>query len=362
MTAPQINNTKPILLLLIPSIGSGGAERVMVHLFNHLSRDKFNIHLGVFHVREKTVDNFRDDLQNFHNLNIPRARNAYIPLLKFLRKLKPDVILSAMPALNHVLSLIRPFIGGNTKYIMRETSIPSIRKHDIPLFLYNFYYRHLAPKYDKIICQGKSMAQDLFVNYQIPREKLTIIHNPIDFQKLLTCEDSVEEFDILLVAGLRKHKGIYRFLDIVRILDDEISVGIIGEGPEKSEIELIIKKFKLYQVRMIGHLSDPIPYMKKAKVVVQTSYYEGFSNVLLESLAVGTPVIAFDVPGGTAEIINHGENGFLVEDGNINEFSTMIERALSWGWDHDKIRSEAYKRYSLDKVIGQYESVIENIL
>lgn len=362
MTAPQINKTKPKLLLLIPSIGSGGAERVMVHLFNHLSRDKFDIHLAVFNVREKTVGNFRDDLQNFHNLNIPRARNAYIPLLKFLRKLKPDVILSAMPALNHILSLIRPFIRGNTKYIMRETSIPSTRKHEIPKFLYNFYYRRLVPKYDMVICQGNAMAQDLITNFQIPIEKLTIIHNPIDFKTTTINQESVESFDVLLVAGLRKHKGIHRLLEAAKILDPEISIGVIGEGPEKSELEHIIQKFDLNQVRMLGFQSNPIPYMKKAKVVVQTSYYEGFSNVLLESLAVGTPVIAFDVSGGTAEIIDHGENGFLVEDGNIDEFSTMIERALSKGWDHDKIRLEAYERYSLDKIIGQYESVIENIL
>jgi len=92
---------------------------------------------------------------------------------------------------------------------------------------------------------------------------------------------------------------------------------------------------------------------------IQGSYVEGFPNALLESCSVGTPVIAFNAPGGTKDIVINGENGFLVE--NENDFSSLLnnlERLKAI--DRNMVKLSVINKFSSEKILSQYEELLNS--
>ncbi len=93
---------------------------------------------------------------------------------------------------------------------------------------------------------------------------------------------------------------------------------------------------------------------------VLSSFTEGFPNALLESCAVGTPVIAYDAPGGTKEIIENGVNGFIVK--NEREFLNKISYLVSTPLDPRTINKSVYKKFSKEVILFKYEQLFLNII
>ena len=82
---------------------------------------------------------------------------------------------------------------------------------------------------------------------------------------------------------------------------------------------------------------------------IQGSFVEGFPNALLESCAAGTPVIAFNVPGGTKEIVEHNINGYLVDDGDDVSFLNYLNSFKEW--NPNVVRDSVYKKFNKEKII-----------
>ena len=101
--------------------------------------------------------------------------------------------------------------------------------------------------------------------------------------------------------------------------------------------------------------------MAHADVLAFTSRYEGFPNVLLESCACGLPIVGFNCPGGVNEIIKDGINGFKVKAGNIKTFAKYLVKSSKMKFNSRKIIDSVKNEYSLEKIIGQYESIIDNL-
>lgn len=98
-------------------------------------------------------------------------------------------------------------------------------------------------------------------------------------------------------------------------------------------------------------------YYSKASVVLLTSLYEGFPNVLVESLTLGTPVVAFDCPNGPNEIIN-SNNGLLVNYKDVNDGVEKLNKALSQEWDYVEI-AKAASIYSEEYIVNIYSDVLK---
>ena len=94
---------------------------------------------------------------------------------------------------------------------------------------------------------------------------------------------------------------------------------------------------------------------------IQGSFVEGFPNALLESCAVGTPVIAYNAPGGTKEIIEDDINGYLVT--SSEEFLQKLEYALiKKDWNPEKIRNSVVKKFSSKEIINKYETIFTELI
>jgi glycosyltransferase involved in cell wall biosynthesis len=94
--------------------------------------------------------------------------------------------------------------------------------------------------------------------------------------------------------------------------------------------------------------------------LIQTSYFEGFPNAVLEALSFGVPCIIFEAPGGHKEMISEGMNGFMIS--NENKAEVVIEKTILHDWDRMEIQSDVLSRFGPKKIIGQYEKLFHQIL
>lgn len=115
------------------------------------------------------------------------------------------------------------------------------------------------------------------------------------------------------------------FAQLSRSIDAELH--ILGEGPLRRDLEKMTVRLGIEErVVFLGFQHNPFVHMKAADVFVLSSLWEGFANVIVEAMAMGTPVIASDCPHGPSEIITHGENGILVEPGDSTALAMEMLR------------------------------------
>ena len=168
------------------------------------------------------------------------------------------------------------------------------------------------------------------------------------------------------IGRLSKEKGILNFIEAINILSDlniNLKYLVIGSGPLKEQIELLSKKNDLNQLEIFDWIKhDEIPnYINKLKIIVVPSYTEGLPNIILESMACGTPVLATPA-GAIPEIIKDGGNGFILQDNSPESIKNDILRVLSTS-DLSKVTKNAHNlvedRFDCDNVVKKWRNLIK---
>jgi len=349
------------IFFVIHELTVGGAEKVVVNVMNNIDRDKYEIHLIIFRNIGELKEELKDDII-IHDLKVDSVKKGAFLLYRLIKNEHPDIVFSGIAHVNLMLAMMIPFLPKGIRYIARETSIVSKRdeKNNFYKILYRFFYNN----FDIIVCQSYYMKNDLEINFHINQEKIVVINNPVNIGKIRELASTNENlfnkkyFNLLAVGGLRPEKGFDLLLQAISELDKRFFLTIIGDGQERKKLEQFAKELKISdRVRFLGFKSNPYPYMAQADLMVLSSRYEGFPNVVLEANACGIPVVAFNCPGGTGEIIKNGINGFLVKCKDINELAKMIKKASVFRWDKDKIIKYIEQRYSLDEIVNKYEKI-----
>jgi glycosyltransferase involved in cell wall biosynthesis len=149
------------------------------------------------------------------------------------------------------------------------------------------------------------------------------------FNRQSSIED--REFEVAFFGTLSRQKGIDRFVIALRDMFREhhqLKVLIVGNGPLKTEVESLAREFPAVETMdWVGWKEVP-KLLNRTKFTVVPSDFEGLPNIVLESLACGTPVIANPV-GGVVDVIADGKNGFLMRDNSPEQIRSAIERALA---------------------------------
>tara|TARA_B100000795_G_scaffold237672_1_gene198423 strand:+ start:534 stop:1613 length:1080 start_codon:yes stop_codon:yes gene_type:complete len=350
---------KKKILFIIPSLKAGGAERVISFLAKNLDQNIFKIKVAVVGFKKDAVYNLDDLDVTFFNQK--RMLNGVIPLFKFIKIYKPEIVFGTIRHVNILLGFYN-LIFKNVRFIVRESSVMSVRhsisnsKQQIPDFLVKFLYNKL----DAIVCQSNDIKNDLIYELGIKDSKLITINNPITQIKQLSISKNeyLGKLRFITIGRLSEEKGYERILiGLSKIKNYIYSYTIIGSGPLESHIKNLALKLNIYEkIKFIPYTSNVLNHLSKSDFFIQGSYVEGFPNAVLESCSVGTPVLAFDCPGGTKEIIEDGINGFLSvteEDfnrtlQNLNKIS-VFKRPI--------VQESVLMKFSHQKIIGEYENL-----
>ena len=359
---------KTKLLFVITSLGTGGAERIVSYLCNYFSGYEDNeVHLLLLRSNGNTYLKSISDKVIISNLNIKgRLRWSVLKIVRGIISIKPDVCFVGLDGLN---ILMAPFVKYlrkrfNIKMIVRETNVLSSMWGNNPLkkIPYKLFYNY----YDKVICQSADMATDLIDNWSIDSNKITIINNPLDSQRIIDLSerpiDNLENISqeyFISVGRLTYQKGYERLINYVGRLTDEkkfpYQLLIIGEGAQRPKLESLIKNLRLEKVvLLLGRKDNPYNYLRNAKGFILGSYFEGFPNVLLEANGLGIPVLSNCCPGGINEIILEKQNGIVADFNTYDSFKQSFIEFCQTPFDKNRIMKLNYMRYDKSIILPKY--------
>ncbi|GAL70763.1 glycosyltransferase [Jejuia pallidilutea] len=348
---------KTKVLFVLPTLTAGGAERVMSFVAQNINNAKFESTLLVTGYKKDAAYAIKGIRVKF--LEKSRVFTAVPSIFFFLLKNKPDYVLSSIGHLNTVMGLMAP-VFKKTTFIIREASVVSqmskIHNQSEHKSIYSTLALKAYKQIDMVVCQSKDMAKDFMDMFNIPEHKITIINNPIT--QSIALKNSTKNNDgvvkFITVGRLSKEKGQLRVLKLLAKLNFNFHYTIIGDGPYKEKINDAIERYNLRDsITQIPFTKDVSKYISESDLFLQGSYVEGFPNTVLESCFVGTPVLAFNVPGGTKEILQHQVNGYLVE--NEEEYLHYLNNRLSL--KPKDIRASVAKKFNEETIIKQYEAL-----
>ena len=361
-----MNKNKEVFFL-INSLGGGGAEGVCVNLANSLCDRGWRVTLVVLHLNNAVRQKDLKEGVYLVVLGKNHARTALIALANFLRHHKPKKILVFNHQLAVLLVLLRVVLLFDFKIIARNINTLSQKKAGET----SFWHKHIVQgltklfygKVDRVIAQSQGMAEDLVCFYGVTESKIKVIYNPVanaikNYHPTL----QPEKKDYLLCVGRLEeqksfHYAISAFAAIAPYYPN-LRLKIVGKGSLESKLKEQAHTLGVAdRVDFEGYQTDMIPYYLNAKATLLTSLYEGFPNVLVESIALGTPLVAFDCQSGPSEIVVVGVNGYLVKNKNIEHLKECMKTTLSHVWNVDSI-VETSKRFSRVEILDKYEKVL----
>lgn len=363
------------VLFFTSRLGGGGAEKHMVRVANRLPRDTFEPVVAARNGRGEYLD-ILDDGISVHDLEAPSMYRAVLPLTRLLRDLCPAIVCSFMDRANCAASLATSLAGGDPRLVLSVQDSPSVRLADPESVNERVLLRGVKwfyPKADAVVAISSGVREDLLGLIPEVQARSVVIPNAgVDpTNRVDRLGESIERPDdrIVLVAcgRLTRHKGFDILLEsmprVLKNLDAEL--WILGEGPREGELKQQASSLEIEEaVHFLGWKSNPLPYMNAADIFVLSSRWEAFGNVVVEAMAVGTPVVATRTHG-PQDIIRPPDEGILVEPGNPRE---LAEGILHLGEDADlrdsiskasKKRSQAFKP---EAVAEAYRKVFRRVL
>lgn len=351
------------ILFVLPSLETGGAERVIVNLINYIGCEYYSVHLALFSKTGSYLSLLPSGIV-LHDLKTVRTIKSIYPLLRLIWNERPDVVFATHGHVNIILLAIRRLLPTNTKLIVREANSASVAIQNysysqIWVWLYKKYY----PCADLIICQSEYMLKDLAENFAVPKNRLIKIYNPVDTEYIRNKTSHVKFSPyisrgngphLLCVGRLTHQKGIdvlIKMIPIWREQHPDIQLWIIGDGEKKQSFEELAKSLGISEsVHFLGYQENPYIWMKYADLYILPSRWEGLPNALLEALACNSPIMVLNHPGGTEEIL---------EKCNLTRF---LYEKLPAILPTDSINTNLPSEFEAGIVNEKYSSAIRSVL
>ena len=369
---PPLDKVRRITLFMT-GLAGGGAELVMLTLAEAFADRGYGVDLVVTNAQGPLAADVPEAVR-LVDLGAWRIIASLPALVRYFRREKPAVMLSAMAPANCLAVWALQLSGAGTRLILSEHNHLSVaskggssrRAKLLPRLM-----RRAYPKADGIVAVSGGVADDLATTLGLPRESIQVIYNPVVTPRML--EMSREPLDdewfgadqppvILSVGRLTAQKDygtLLRAFAAVR-KTQPTRLMILGEGEERQALEQLAEELGIQEdIALPGFVRNPYRYMRAAAVFVLSSRWEGFGNVLAEAMACGTPVVSTDCPSGPSEILENGRWGALVPIADADVLNQTIVRAMDGqiAATEDE-RGKHVQVFSDEVVVDQYLNIL----
>ncbi len=356
------------LLVIAASLGGGGAERFLTLLLRNLDRRRFELHLALVDASGPHLSSIPPDVA-VHDLGVRRVRYSLPAVMRTVRRLRPATVLSTLGYLNVAVIASRFFWSAGTRLWVREANIPSASlgsggKNRLLRRVYPWLY----PRADGIVCVTEAIRRELAEDFCIPVSRLRVIANPVEVDVLRSLAgQGGSPFEgggpqVIAAGRLTRQKGFDLLLRAISpIMRDrpDVRLTILGTGPEASSLQALAEGLGVSgSVSMPGFVDNPFRYFRAADMFVLSSRWEGMPNVVLEALACGTPVVAFDCAGGgVREIAEETEKVEVVPREDVPALTEAIASHLGRKVGNGKPLLP--DKFHIRRVVKQYEDILE---
>jgi glycosyltransferase involved in cell wall biosynthesis len=361
------------IALFTGSFGGGGIERVVANLSRSLIARGFEVDLLLNQVQESHL-RFADIPPEVRivDLKSPNSLFKCFPTLRrYLVQEGPEVLFSTSAHLS-LMALWARALGQKrkTKIVISEHNMlsmaaasPALKWRMVPPLAKGFYGWA-----DGIVAVSQGVGEDLAHLTGLPSDRIHVIYNPIITPDIF--DKAKEPLDhpwfalgqppVILGAGrLEAHKDfptlIRAFALVRKVMPARLM--IIGWGPDRPQLEALVQELGLTEdIEFPGYQKNPYQYMVRSAVFALSSITEGLGNVLVEAMALGTPVVSTDCRSGPSEILDHGRYGLLVPVSNEQALAHAIVETLTGKVKQDS-RSDWLEQFTLDAATQKYLSV-----
>lgn len=353
---------------VISSLESGGAERILSWIANQMAEIGFQVTIITLFGKDSSIFYELDSRINCKQLNIAGDSSHHFNgllnnikrcciLRRVIKESRPDTVISFMDRTN--ICVLLALIGCNIPVIVSEHTNPDYLQGRMWHLLRRISY----PLAHCVVVLTQRTKEKLY----FVQTKIRIIPNPV---LVISDDRQISPLDIpkpiifamgRLVQLKRFDLLLYAFADAHKVYPDW-SLMILGEGPERANLESIVVEFGLGgAVKLPGHFKNPECILRHGDLFVLSSQYEGFPNALCEAMACGLAVIATDCPTGPREIIREGIDGLLVPNGDLKALIDAMLKLMS----NDGLRKhyasnapEVCERFSPERIFKLWEEII----
>ncbi|GAA5337061.1 glycosyltransferase [Thermus antranikianii] len=367
------------IALFLPSLEGGGAERVSLLLAQGLKERGAQVDLVLARAQGPYLAGVPSGVRVV-DLKAPRVLFSLPPLIAYLRREKPQALFSALTHANLIALWAKGLARVPTRvFVAEHVPLRASQSGGMPLrgrvahALLGWVY----PKAHGVVAVSQGLAEELVEAFRVPRDKVRVIYNPVVSPELFQkAEEDLRHpwFEpgqppvFLGVGRLSREKNfpllLRAFARVRRRASSRLL--ILGEGRERGFLEALVRELGLSEdVALPGFVSNPYPFMRKATALVLSSQYEALPTVLIEAMALGTPVVATDCPFGPREILEEGRWGRLVgaddELGLANAMQEVLENPPTLE-EREAMKRVAWERFSVDRVVQNYLMVLEGLI
>lgn len=353
------------IMLVLPSLGAGGCERIVAYLAEHWSAAGRQIIIVSFDAPSYVPYYKLPEAVTQVRLDLPaRAR----PLVRALQRTgervgalrrtlhihRPDVVISFLTKMN--VMMLQAARGTGIPVIVSERNNPYLQSFGP---LWSWARARTYPQAYSLTAMTRGAAA-YYPEKQRPRTR--IIPNPVSLPP--GCTPRGEDLELAAVGRLVRQKRFDRLLDAFALIANDVPgwrLVIWGEGPERAALEAQRDALGLRgRVSLPGISREPCGWLRTAEAFVLSSEYEGWGNVLAEAMSAGLPVVSFDCDFGPSEMITHGHDGLLVENGSVPALAGALRDLLT-----DPARRAALgdaasataQRFRIDEIAAQWDAL-----
>jgi len=361
------------ITLVIFSLSSGGAERVMSILANYWAERGEDVSLitidskeNDFYKLDSRITRIALDLKQDSSTLWAGIKNNIVRVKQLrttIKKTRPEVVISFMDKMSVV-----------TLVATRWLPFPVIVSEHIdprqmpPGGIWNLLRRWTYSWADAVVVLTKELREVL--SEFVAENRLHVIPNPALPVKKNT--DQTPPFElpspfVVAMGRLSPQKGFEFLLEaFAGCQHEEWSLVILGEGSERERLESLSSQLGISsRVYLPGRVNEPSIVMHRADLFVLSSRFEGFPMVILEAMSCGLPVISFDCPTGPNEIINDGVDGVLVPAKDVDALAEAMRKLMDNESERKRIAQNAPKvveRFSLENVMKKWDSLMNDVI
>ncbi len=375
------------ILFIVPSLRVGGLERAQVNLANELVKCGHDVTI-------KLIEDFMDlvmfldpriKVEHISHRRFPFWQNAkffwsYYDIGRWETRATPKQLYKYYVMREKYDVEIAFFKGTPLKIISGSTNNDSKKLlwvHSDPEFagglssnFKNFKQALKAyRKFDKIVCVSK-LVQKRFIEKTGIKDNVTTIYNVCPVEEIIEKAKETlhandrHKFKIIAVGRILNNvKGFDRLLQVCKKLNEDkfsYSLTIVGDGPDRDELQRYIDDNDLTNVKLTGMQKNPYKYIKNSDLLVCSSYFEGYNFTVAESLILGTPVLSTNC-AGPYEILNNGEFGMIVEntsEGLYQGIKKMISDKDVYNYYKSKTK-DRLSFFDTEKIIKEVENLFQ---
>lgn len=354
------------IAIVSSSLGHGGAERFASLLGTMLHQLGYEVHHII--IKDIVAYDYKGQLLNLGKL-VPPSSGGLIPLQKgrhIARYLKQHNIYTIIDIRSRPMLLRELF----TKIIYGKRRVFfMIHSSNLEMYLPKsvFWAKFLYQKAAKLVfvsreIEAKAKAQYGFTNTQT-------IYNPVVFPDKVYDKptDAPAQYFIFfgrLEDAIKNISLLVEAFSLSEAKEKNYQLLLVGDGTDKERIAQKIRDVKAEKyITILPFQKNIVPYIQHARATLLTSYFEGFPMSLVESLAVGTPVISVDCETGPREIIQHQRNGLLVPNHNAQALAEAVNQMITDEQLYQTCKNNAQKsveHLSLDTVSQHWQQLVKH--